>query len=290
MISFNVHKRLYATSGSLEMNLSFDMQEGELVTFFGKSGAGKTTFLKIIAGLIEPDDGAIIVNGEQWFDKSLNINLPPQNRKVGFVFQEYALFQNMTVEENIVFALDNRKEKSFLDSLIRLIDLDEIRHRRPSTLSGGQAQRVALARAIAREPALLLLDEPLSAIDRDTRLKLQDQILKIHQQFHIATILVSHDLGEIFKLSNRVIKIDNGKLIASGKPIEIFLDKKMSSKFRFTGEVLEIEKNDMVYVITVLIGNDIVKVIASEQEIVDLHPGDRVVVGSKAFNPILMKI
>jgi len=290
MISLTVSKLLSSHGSSMQLTAALDIAGGELIALYGKSGAGKTTLLRMLAGLADPDDGTITVGDKPWFDSKRRINLPPQRRKVGFVFQDYALFQNLNVKENIAFALKNKNDHSYLDSLIEMMELTEIRYRKPVTLSGGEAQRTALARALAMNPDILLLDEPLSALDRETRMKLQDEILKIHRELKITTVLVSHDLGEIFKLADRVYKIDAGKITASGKPSEVFLDQTMSSKFKFMGEVLEILRNDVVYVVTVLIGNDVVKVIATEEEVESLHTGDRVMVASKAFNPIIMKI
>jgi molybdate transport system ATP-binding protein len=170
------------------------------------------------------------------------------------------------------------------------MELGALAQRRPTELSGGQRQRVALARALARRPRILLLDEPLSALDAETRLRLQDELLKLHRAFKLTTLLVSHDLGEVFKLSDRVLAIEHGRVVRQGKPPEVFGDLMVSGRVEFTGEVLAIERNDVVYAVSVLVGNRIVNVIATDEEIRALQIGDKVVLLSKAFQPMLQRI
>lgn len=290
MIRYNVYKTLFAAQGELKLQLNLTIKKGQLVTLYGESGAGKTTTLRMLCGLLKPDGGEIRVNNESWFHSSENTNRSPQDRKVGYVFQDYALFPNMTVLQNLEFALGKHKDKSRIEELISTMELGDLKHRNPETLSGGQKQRVALARALVQQPDILLLDEPLSALDIKIRLKLQDYILKVHRKYNLTTILISHDIGEIHKLSDWVFVINNGQLVKQGSPTEVFVNQNISGKFKFTGEVLAIEKQDVVYIVRVLIHNDIVQIIAQENEIQGLNPGDRVVVASKAFNPVLYKI
>jgi len=290
MIRYNVYKTLFAAKGELKLQLNLTIKKGQLVTLYGESGAGKTTTLRMLCGLLKPDGGEIRVNNESWFHSSENTNRSPQDRKVGYVFQDYALFPNMTVLQNLEFALGKHKDKSRIEELISTMELGDLKHRNPETLSGGQKQRVALARALVQQPDILLLDEPLSALDIKIRLKLQDYILKVHRKYNLTTILISHDIGEIHKLSDWVFVINNGQLVKQGSPTEVFVNQNISGKFKFTGEVLAIEKQDVVYIVRVLIHNDIVQIIAQENEIQGLNPGDRVVVASKAFNPVLYKI
>jgi molybdate transport system ATP-binding protein len=171
-----------------------------------------------------------------------------------------------------------------------LVALDDLQDRRPATLSGGQKQRVALARALVGKPELLLLDEPLSALDARIRARLQDAILALHREFGLTTLLISHDLGEIHKLSDHVVELERGSVLRQGSPEELFLQNRISGKFRFTGQVLSIEASGVVHIVTVLIQNQLVKVVAQEKEIRDLKVGDRVLVASKAFNPVLQKL
>jgi molybdate transport system ATP-binding protein len=290
MITIKVGKQLITTQGNIDLQMDLRIGEHDFVTLYGKSGAGKTTTLRILAGLTAPDSGYIQVGDNVWLDSQKGINLPPQARPIGFVFQDYALFPNMTVRKNLEYALTSRKERDIVDELLEVVDLKNLANRKPDTLSGGQRQRVALARALVRRPRILLLDEPLSALDMEMRLKLQDEILNIHRRFNITTILVSHNFSEIFKLSNRVLIIEQGKIIHSGPPAEVFIAKKLSGKFKFEGEILEKQKSDVVYILTVSIGNNLVKVIATKEEAAQLQTGDRVIVASKAFNPILIPV
>ncbi|RMD45875.1 MAG: ATP-binding cassette domain-containing protein [Aquificota bacterium] len=289
MIKIDIEKKLTSHNGEIVLSISTQIKEKEFITVFGESGAGKTTFLRIIAGLTVPDRGFIEVNGDVWFDSERGINLPPQKRKIGFVFQDYALFPNMTVEENILFAME-KKDISFLEELLEIVDLKGLRKRKPDSLSGGQKQRVALARAIARKPEILLLDEPLSALDIKTRQVLQEEIKKIHEKFNLTTFLVSHDYSEIFKMSNRVLYLKNGIVFKEGTPEEVFIEKRISGKVKITGEVLKIKKEDIVFVLSIFAGSSIIRVVATEEEAKEIKVGDKVLIAVKAFNPVIFKL
>jgi len=286
-LEFSVNKKLHASSGIFDFDVQLSVKEGEIVTIFGKSGAGKTTILRILAGLTLPDSGLIQVGNQIWYDSKTKVNLPVKHRSTGFVFQDYALFPNMSVRENLEFAY---KDKKRIDELLDFVKLTNLQHRMPQTLSGGQKQRVALARALVKKPELLLLDEPLSALDINMRQELQDLILKINKELNVTLILVSHDLAEIFKLSERVYIIDEGRIINRGVPSKVFAHESFSAKFQFIGEILEMKKADTVYIVVVLIGNNLIKVIATIDEVSKFQIGEKVIVGSKAFNPILQKI
>ncbi|WP_281636492.1 sulfate/molybdate ABC transporter ATP-binding protein [Flavobacterium marginilacus] len=290
MIEFKISKKLQSASGEMILNLDFQVKENDFVTLYGASGSGKTTTLQILSGLINPDKGIIKVNNAVWLDTNSKINLPPQKRKIGYVFQDYALFPNMSVRENLTFALEKGQDKTIVDELLQTMELVSLQHQKPNQLSGGQQQRVALARALVRKPDILLLDEPLSAIDTEMRLKLQDYLLEVHRKYNLTTILVSHDISEIYKLSDQVIVIENGKIAKQGTPSEVFSNHSNSGKFQFIGEILKIEKENFIYIVSVLIGSNIVKVIAMEEEIETLRIGEKIVVSSKAFNPILSKL
>ncbi len=289
MIEISIQKQLQSSEGEMLLDLQVRAERKSLVTLYGKSGAGKTSILRMLAGLMTPDKGRIMVNGSAWFDSERGIDQPPQKRKIGFVFQDYALFPNMTVKDNLIFAGGGDSENIVKD-LIELTELKALENRKPGTLSGGQQQRVALARALVQRPEILMLDEPLSALDREMRLKLQHYILDLHREFELTTILVSHDISEILKMSDRIIELDHGKVVREGTPGEVFTSREISGKFQFTGEVIEIKKQDFLYIISILIGKDLVKVIADEKEGSGLQPGDKVLVASKAFNPVIRKI
>ncbi|MFD2562731.1 ABC transporter ATP-binding protein [Aquimarina rubra] len=290
MIEVNINKTLSTAKGKMLLDIQLNIEKGEFVTLYGPSGAGKTSTLRILAGLLSVDNGQITVDQKVWLDTEQKINVTPQKRKIGYVFQDYALFPNMTVRKNLEFALEKDQDKGVIEELIAIVALEELQHRKPETLSGGQQQRVALARALVRKPEVLLLDEPLSALDIKMRSKLQDYILKVHRQYKLTTILVSHDVGEIIKMSDKIYCLEDGKINRSGDPVTIFTNDQLSGKFQFTGEVIGIQQEEVVYIVTVIIGNNVVKIIAQESEITDLGIGDKVIVASKAFNPVLVKI
>lgn len=184
----------------------------EIVVLVGPSGSGKTTILNIIAGLDHPDEGLIRLNGQIYF-QGKGEAIPPQQRNIGYLFQDYALFPHMTVEKNILYGVKDKKEKAVLARITDLIDVIGIGHlvkKFPHQISGGEKQRVALARALATEPSVLLLDEPLSALDHVTRLECQDELLRIHQLWKIPFIVVTHDMGEAKKLGDRLLFLNKG--------------------------------------------------------------------------------
>ena len=203
MIKVDIKKEL----NEFILEIKFDVKKNEFIAISGVSGSGKTTILRIIAGL-EKAKGEVIIDNEIWQNKKLF--LPPQKREVGFVFQDFALFPNMSVLENLLYV---KKDIDFANYLLKLVELEEIKNRYPNSLSGGQKQRVALARALMRKPKILLLDEPFSALDEKLREKLQNYIIKLHNKFNLTTIIVSHSTSEIYKLANRVININRGKIV-----------------------------------------------------------------------------
>lgn len=290
MIKVKAKKKLKTSHGPLVLDVDFQISDKELVTLFGASGAGKTTILRMIAGLTDPDEGFIEVDGEIWFDRDRRINRPIQEREISFVFQDYNLFPNMTVQENLHYALKNKKDASMIDELLEMVHMTQLKKCLPEVLSGGQKQRVALIRALLRRPKIFLLDEPLSALDLGLRLKLQDEILDMYNRFKIPTIFVTHDLSEIFKLSNQIFILEEGKIVRSGKPGQIFGEDSLSGKFKFVGNILALEREDFLYIVTVQFGNNLSKVVATEEEAKQWRVGDRVLVSAKAFNPIILKI
>jgi molybdate transport system ATP-binding protein len=290
MICASIYKRLHGANGEFLLGVDLTVSEGEFVALYGPSGVGKTTLLRCLAGLEQPHQGSVVVNGETWLDTVNRISLPPQRRNVGYVFQDYALFPNMTVRGNLEFALRKGANRKRVDDLLELMELGELQGRKPDMLSGGQKQRVALARALASEPRLLLLDEPLSALDATIRSRLQDEILRVQKHFGLTAIIVSHDVGEVYKLANRVMVMEEGCIVQQGKPAEVFSAGQTSGKFRFTGEILAIETMDVMNSLTVLVGNQIVRVVAMPEELAGLRTGDRVMLVSKAFNPIVLKL
>ncbi|HWP00236.1 MAG TPA: ATP-binding cassette domain-containing protein [Methylococcus sp.] len=290
MLDLSLQKRLHTAEGERTLDVSLAVESGKFVTLFGRSGAGKTTVLRCIAGLTRPERGRIVVDGEVWFDSERGIDLPPQMRKAGFVFQDYALFPHLSVRENLAIALADRREQAYVDELLDLTGIRALQSRLPATLSGGQQQQVALARALARRPRLLLLDEPLSALDAEMRARLQNEILTLQRRLGITTLMVSHTVAEVYKLSDRVFVIEAGRIVSQGKPSEVFGRQRISGKFQFSGEVLAIARCDVAYTLSVLVGNRIVQVFVTEREVADIRVGDSVLLVSKAFNPVVLKI
>ena len=284
MIEIDVQKELLGSLGKMDLHVKFSIEKQSFVALSGQSGSGKTTLLRILAGL-ESAQGTIKVDDEVWLDGTQC--LPPQKRGIGFVFQDYALFPNMSVLENLLFV---RKDKALADQLLGLTELGELAHRRPATLSGGQKQRVSLCRAMMNRPKLLLMDEPLSALDPTMRNKLQHEILTLHKAFGTTTIMVSHDPSEMYRLSSRVIVLSQGHVAQDGDAKSVLLRTQGSQKFSFEGELLDIVKVDVIYIAIVSIGQQIVEVVLDGSEAKDLHVGDSVSIGTKAFTPILQKL
>ncbi|MBK0091653.1 ABC transporter ATP-binding protein [Erwinia sp. S59] len=200
---------------SIFENIDFSADEGEFVTLLGPSGCGKSTLLRCIAGLTDVDSGKILLQGQDI------VPLPPQKRTIGMVFQSYALFPNMTVEKNVAFGLKMQKlpggdiQKRVMEALA-LVELTDFSRRYPHQLSGGQCQRVALARSLVTRPRLLLLDEPLSALDARIRRHLREQIRNIQQELKLTTIFVTHDQEEALTLSDRIVLMNRGKIVQNG--------------------------------------------------------------------------
>lgn len=293
-IASNIYKPLQGVNGGFALEADFRVDKGEFVALYGPSGVGKTTLLRCLAGLDHPASGEIVVQAQGqsqiWFNSQQRIQLAPQYRRVGYMFQDYALFPNMTVRDNLAFALRKGAPKQRVDELLAMMELGGLQQQKPITLSGGQKQRVALARSLASEPEILLLDEPLSALDASIRARLQDEILKLQRSMGITTIMVSHDVGEVYKLASRVLVMESGRIVQQGTPVEVFSAGQTSGKFRFTGEILVIEPMDVMFALTVLVGNQIVRVVAMPDEAANLQVGDAVMLISKAFNPMVIKL
>ena len=289
MIQLKLEKKLSAANGIMNLTIDTTIQKGELIAIYGESGAGKTSILRMLAGLLTPDKGTIIVNNHTWFTTK-KTHLKPQDRKIGFVFQDFALFPNMSVRENLLFALDKGQNTNIVEELINVIELTELQHAKPNQLSGGQKQRVALARALVQKPEILLLDEPLSGLDSTMRSKLQNYLLLIHKKYSLTTIIVSHSASEIVKLCNRVLVLKNGKIANEGTPLDIFNKNTSTSNFEFTSEVLKIEKESNNHFITIAIGINFTKIQIDTAIAEKLQVGDKITINSKAFEPRLQKI
>jgi molybdate transport system ATP-binding protein len=213
MIHLDVEKKMLTSEGQRTMEVTVDIPDQSLTCVSGFSGIGKTTLIRMIAGLEKPDRGVIRVGERVLFDSARKINLLPQRRSVGYMFQDYALFPNMNVVQNITFAQSSDgKDPQLVDMLINTFGLEALQKQKVTKLSGGQKQRVALARALAAKPSILLLDEPLSAIDHEMRWALQQEIVKAHRMFGSTTLMISHDRDEIARLATHELHITKGKV------------------------------------------------------------------------------
>lgn len=217
-------------------HLDLEIEEGEFLTLLGPSGCGKTTTLRIVAGFIAPDAGRVAFNGNDV------TRIPTQSRKLGMVFQDYALFPHMTVADNVAFALRTRGTAAAeiarrVNELLTLIRLPDLAHRLPAELSGGQQQRVAIARALAHTPAVLLMDEPLGALDLKLREAMQDELHAIQRQLGITTIYVTHDQEEALSLSHRIAVMRGGRIEQLGTPREIYARPRTPFCAFFLGKV-----------------------------------------------------
>ena len=281
------------SKGDVILQIDKEFKQGDFISIYGESGAGKTTILRSIAGLIRPQSGLIKIGDKILFDSKNDIFVPPQKRKVGFVFQDYALFPNLTVYENLHFALEKGKNKNKINELLELMDLSALARSYPSKLSGGQCQRVALARALVQEPDILLLDEPLSALDFKMRNFLQDEILKIWKYFKLTILLISHDISEIYKLSQRVIELKNGQITKDTNIKELFKNN-LSSEFKITALVINIEKIDDLVVLILLIGHEFIKFSLTQKEFNEkfskLKPNDNIILLQKSQNFLLLNM
>ncbi len=222
----------------LQVKLS---SEQDIIGVLGASGAGKSMLLKCIAGLVKPDEGKIVLNQKTLFDSAQKINLPPQERQIGFLFQNYALFPHLTIAENIAFGLSGlskfgiNQRVAELMQRFRLADSADIAKRYPGQISGGQQQRVALARAMAAEPKILLLDEPFSALDDNLRTHMTKEMLAYLKDFPGSTLFVTHNIEEAFRVCNRIAVLNAGNLEAFGPKRELFQTPGSFAAAKITG-------------------------------------------------------
>jgi molybdate transport system ATP-binding protein len=208
----------------MRLHANFECAPGELIALVGPSGSGKTSLLRAVAGLLKSRTlrGRVAVGDQQWFDSERTLNLPPQQRHAGFVFQHYALFPHLSAIENVELAAGAPARPEQYRALFERLGLAGLERRRPAQLSGGQQQRVALARALAREPKVLLLDEPFSAVDAPARQALYRELATLRQTLSTPMVLVTHDLGEARRLADRVVILDAGRSLQTGTPAHVF--------------------------------------------------------------------
>ncbi len=220
-------------------DVSLTIPTGQLTALLGPSGGGKSTLLRIIAGLEHPDAGTVVIEGQD------ATHLPPQRRNVGFVFQHYAAFKHLSVARNVAFGLEIRKRpkaeiKARVDELLHLVHLEQFADRKPSQLSGGQRQRMALARALAVEPTVLLLDEPFGALDANVRKELRDWLRRLHDEVPVTTVFVTHDQEEALEVADEIVVVNDGKVEQVGSPDELYDAPANDFVMRFLGPVTEV--------------------------------------------------
>lgn len=222
MIRITLLKKLKGQSQPIYLDVNKSITPGEIVALYGDSGAGKTSILRMIAGLMQAESGKVEVLGDCWFDKSIGKSIKLQDRKVGFVFQDFALFPNMTVKENLAFACANKNSSDRIPEMLDLIEMKELQDTYPKNLSGGQKQRVALVRTLLSDYKLLLLDEPFSSLDDKIKDKLIQYIVKDCKENNITVLIASHNLADIFAMSDKVWLLEEGKICKTGTPYEVF--------------------------------------------------------------------
>ena len=218
-LSLQLHKK----AEGFTLEVEWAVQE-ELAVLFGFSGAGKSMTLQMIAGLMKPDQGSIRLGGQILFDSQAGIDVLPQDRAIGYVFQDLALFPHMTVRENILYGangLGKKERRKKTEEMIDSFHLEGLPEKKPAEISGGQRQRVALARALIRRPKMLLLDEPFSALDHPLRLEMHQYLTGVARQYKIPVVMVTHDLNEALKLGERIIVYSQGRVIQTGTPLEV---------------------------------------------------------------------
>ncbi|GHB79504.1 sulfate/molybdate ABC transporter ATP-binding protein [Persicitalea jodogahamensis] len=282
---------LRTAEGLVTLNVELRLERGSITALTGPSGVGKTTLLRSIAGLVKPQSGRIAFGQEVWFDSDKQIFKIPQQRRVGLVFQDYALFPHLNVRQNVSFALKKGEDQGRVDELLREVELTKLADRRPHQLSGGQQQRVALARALLPNPELLLLDEPLSALDRAMRLRLQDYLLEIHRRYQLTILLVTHDLGEIFRLADQVVKMDEGKIMNQGTPEQVYTSEfEPSPGPVLYGEVLSCHVENGMATVQALIDQRIHKFRLSAAEATSLVVGQPFVLRYSVDKPVFEKV
>ncbi|HSZ64268.1 MAG TPA: molybdenum ABC transporter ATP-binding protein [Terriglobales bacterium] len=236
-IEVRIRKRFPHPAGRFLLNVHFRALAGFTI-LFGASGAGKTTLLDCIAGLADPDDGRIVVGGEDLYDAEKKLNVAAWKRNIGYVHQELALFPHLTADENVEYGLRKlsaaeRKNRS--REMLEAFRIEHLRDRRPAQISGGERQRVALARALVTEPRALLLDEPLSALDRPTKSSLVDDLRKWNQNHRVPILFVTHNGEEVFALGDEVIVLDAGKIVAQGLPHEVMRAPRLETVANLAG-------------------------------------------------------
>jgi molybdate transport system ATP-binding protein len=236
-LEVRIRKRFMNPEGSFILNVHFRALAGFTIVF-GASGAGKTTLLDCIAGLVEPDEGHISAGGADLYDSDKKLNVVPWKRRVGYVLQDLALFPHLTAEENVAYglnALEPHEQKTRTREILQAFRIDHVRGRRPAQISGGERQRVALARTLVTEPRVLLLDEPLVALDRPTRSLILADLRRWNQNHRVPILVVTHSSEEVFALGDEVMVLDAGKIIEQGRPHDVMRAPRVETVAQLSG-------------------------------------------------------
>ena len=214
-------------------DVTLEIEQGEIISILGKSGSGKSTLLNVIAGFEKANSGSLHINGQIIFDK--NKNREPQDRKIGFVFQNYALFPHLTVEKNLLFGVKKRKNKTLVKELLEMIDLEGSEKKYPHELSGGEQQRVSIARVLATDPDIILLDEPFSSVDTLLKAQIEKELLALIKKSGKTAIFVTHDPKEAMAISDKIAFIENGEIVQYDTPQNIYYQPKSKALASFFG-------------------------------------------------------
>jgi molybdate transport system ATP-binding protein len=279
ILEIQIRHTIQTANGIMPMEIDVCIEENSIVAITGESGAGKTTLLRQIAGFVHPSEGHIRFGHSTWFNANSKIHVTPQNRNVGFVFQDYALFPHLTVYQNLKFALNPGQSEQDISDLLEAVELSELANRKPNQLSGGQKQRVALARALVRRPRLLLLDEPLAALDPDMRNRMQIYLQRLQQKHSFTALIVTHDISEIFHLARYVIVLSQGKIIQKGTPQQVYSNRILPPSVRsMYGKILTVQEKEEHLKIQILIANHIKEVIQPLNQKASWIPGNAVLI------------
>ncbi len=290
MLEFDLTKQFGKRRTDFLLEVKAQLPTGKIIGIFGPSGAGKSSLLRLLSGLEKPDKGYLKINGEVWTDTTQRFFLKPQKRAVGYLFQAYSLFPNMTVAENLAFAAEKKIDLTQLEELLTVIQMTDKRDQYPGSLSGGEQQRVALARALVRRPALLLLDEPLTALDEAIRSSLQTYILALHERFQPTTLLVSHNRTELAKLCDWILEMKDGKVTATGTPDSLFGDTETIDFTADSFRVLTLTRNNGKLIVELVAGKQKVKIALNNSSWPNLKSGDQIKLTDTAFTLLNHKI
>lgn len=271
------------------LDAAFSIPEGKITVIFGPSGSGKSTILRLLAGLEKGEHGHILNSGKTWFDSAKGLDLPPKDRRTGFLFQDLALFPHMSVMQNLLYAT-GKKNRVKAEELLDMTQLGGLKDRLPAELSGGQRQRLALARALAGSPDLLLLDEPFSALDREVKKRLYDELMKLHNSLGFTAVMVTHDMAEAYRLAEHAVILKEGRVAKEGSPEEVFLGKSLSTRIQLSARVISMESDEIHTLLTVEEGLRTFRVFVDNEEAGKIEIGDEVIVAAKASDALVFKV